>query len=65
MDDGTQTMLERAFQLARSGRFATIVEIKRALTADGFSLAQFTGRTLSRQLRMEIDQARGGNAPTE
>jgi hypothetical protein len=58
MDNGTQTTLERAFELARSGRFASAADIRRALAAEGYSLAQFTGRTLSRQLKAEIDSAR-------
>jgi hypothetical protein len=61
MDDGTQTPLERAFQLARSGRFAKVSEIKQALTAEGFSVAQLTGRLLSNQLRTAMDEAKARN----
>lgn len=63
MDDGTQTVLERAFELARSGRFANASDIKRALVAEGYSVAQFTGRTLTKQLRAAIDEARAQDEP--
>ena len=58
MDDGTQTTLERAFELARSGRFIKVAEIKRALVAEGFSVDQVTGRTLSRQLQVDIESSK-------
>jgi hypothetical protein len=51
MYDGTKTPLERAFEMARSGQFQRMVEIRRALAAEGFSVAQMTGGTLTRQLR--------------
>jgi hypothetical protein len=58
MDDGTKTVLERAFELAKSGRYANISDIKRALVGEGFSVAQLTGRTLSRQLSAAISKAK-------
>ncbi len=66
MDDGTQTALERAFELAGSGRFVRVGEIKRALAAEGFSVDQITGRILSRQLQDEINKSRAatGAEPT-
>jgi hypothetical protein len=67
MDQDT-TALERAFQLARSGDHRSIVEIKHRLRAEGYSDAQLTGATLSRQLRALIRSARkakaGSGAPT-
>ncbi len=51
------TALERAFQMARSGEYASIAEIKKQLQAEGFSAAQVTGRVLSRQLRELIKVA--------
>ena len=63
MDDGTKTVLERAFELARSGRFANASDVKRALAAEGYSVAQFTGRTLSQQLRAAIEKAKGREDP--
>ena len=61
MDDGTQTPLERAFELAQSGRFTTVSEIKQALAAEGFSVAQLTGGVLSKQLRTAMDEAKARN----
>jgi hypothetical protein len=62
MDDGTQTALERAFELAGSGRFIRVGEIRRALVAEGFSVDQITGRILSRQLQAEINKSRSAAA---
>jgi hypothetical protein len=51
------TSLERAFQMARSGRYASVAEIKKQLNLEGFSAAQVTGTALSRQLRELIRAA--------
>ena len=56
------TVLERAFQLARSGLCGSVSEIKERLKAEGYSLVQVTGPTLSRQLFALIRDAQG-NAP--
>ena len=56
MDDSI-TALERAFQLAKSGSCTSVPEIK--LIAEGYSVAQITGRVLSRQLKGLIKTARG------
>lgn len=45
------TVLERAFELAKSGKFASVEEIRRALASEGFWVDQLTGRTLRAQLR--------------
>jgi hypothetical protein len=50
--------LERAFVLARSGRFASIGEIKLRLQFEGYSIAQVTGPQLNAQLQACIDEAR-------
>jgi hypothetical protein len=57
------TVLERAFQLARSGVCSSVGDIRERLKAEGYSLAQLTGRTLSRQLFGLIQEARGEKAP--
>jgi arginine repressor len=57
-----ETALERAFQLARSGDHRSIDEIKRRLRTEGYSDAQITGATLSRQLRELIRSARNAKA---
>jgi hypothetical protein len=49
MDQNT-TALERAFDLAKSGSYASIADIRRQLHAEGYSTAQITGGALSRQL---------------
>jgi len=45
------TALERAFQLAESGKCSTVAEIRMALSHEGYSLSQIAGPTLLRQLR--------------
>lgn len=45
------TTLERAFELARSGEYQGVAELRAQLKAEGHSLAQLEGRTLARQLR--------------
>lgn len=54
------TAIERAFELARSGRYETCSEIKQVLVREGYSNAQITGPTLMRQLRELINSARQG-----
>ncbi len=49
MDIG-KTTLERAFELARSGRFGTVSELKLAVVAEGYDRKQLEGQALSRQL---------------
>ena len=43
--------VERAFQLAKTGRYSTVEEIKRDLKKEGYLSHYIEGRTLSRQLR--------------
>ena len=49
--------LERAFQLAQSGKYASVAEIKKQLSNEGFSVAQVTGMVLLKQLRELIRAA--------
>ncbi|SDH21767.1 hypothetical protein [Pelagibacterium luteolum] len=49
--DHNITALERAFELAKSGRYQTNSEIKKVLKSEGYSTAQVTGTVLMRQLR--------------
>lgn len=51
MNDGSKTVLERAFELARTGRFRTPTEIKHVVASEGYATAAFTGKLLNRQLR--------------
>lgn len=46
-----KTTLERAFELARSGRFETLSDLQRVLVAEGYALPQLTGPALFEQLR--------------
>jgi hypothetical protein len=45
------TTLERAFQLARSGKVKTVEEIRSALKREGFGRLDGAGPSLTRQLR--------------
>ena len=48
--DSRISQLERAFELARSGRCATVAEIKRKLREEGYLDDQVEGRLLFSQL---------------
>jgi hypothetical protein len=60
--DQTMTALERAFQLARSGRVAGLTDIITSLKRDGYSASQIEGPVLKRQLVDLIKAARAGGA---
>ena len=49
--------LERAFQLASSGKHISVVEIRRQLLKEGYSNNQVSGRLLMAQLRGLIQAA--------
>jgi pimeloyl-ACP methyl ester carboxylesterase len=51
--------VERAFQLAGSGRYASVPDIKKQMMAEGYSVAQITGGALLKQLLALITAARG------
>ena len=55
--DQNKTALERAFELARTGRYPTVELIRRAVSAEGYFKNQLEGRELSRQLREIIAAA--------
>ena len=56
--DHRMTTLERAFQLARSGRVAALTDIITSLKRDGYSSDQIEGPLLKRQLVDLIKAAR-------
>jgi hypothetical protein len=56
--DQRMTALERAFQLAKSGRVATLSDIITSLKRDGYSADQIDGPLLKRQLTDLIKAAR-------
>lgn len=60
--DPTVTALERAFQLARSGEYASVPDIKKRLSTEGYSAAQVTGGTLAKQLLALIREAQAKRA---
>lgn len=57
-DQGVKAV-ERAFQLANSGRYASISAIKKRLSAEGYPIDQIFGRSLLKQLNALIQAARG------
>jgi hypothetical protein len=56
--DHAASAIERAFQLARTGQYAAVEDLRRKLRAEGYSVATVTGPTLLRQLRELIKAAR-------
>lgn len=46
----TQTTLERAFELARTGKCRTVTEVRLKLRSEGFDVDQITGPQLLKQL---------------
>jgi hypothetical protein len=71
--DQNKTALERAFELARSGRFQTVTELKKVVSREGYQASQLEGSQLSRQLTALIresnpagpEQAASPAVPTE
>lgn len=58
---GNLELLERAFNIAKSGEAETVDELREKLQEDGASLIdldQFTGRALHRQLSEKIARSR-------
>lgn len=60
MPNGT-TALERAFELARSGRYENVGVLRAALKAEGYAYKQIEGPSLLRQLREIMNGAGVGN----
>ena len=58
------SVVERAFEIAKSGKVANTAELRKQLTAEGYTNnAQFlAGRTLSNQLTRMIAEARMAKA---
>jgi hypothetical protein len=51
------TVLERAFQLARSGHCISVEEINKRLSSEGYFTEQIDGKALRNQLRALILEA--------
>lgn len=62
--DQNVSALERAFQLADSGDYSTVADIKRRLLAEGYSDAPVEGYQLNKQLRALISKAKAKHPPT-
>ncbi len=52
------SVIERAFQLARSGRCSAVQDIRYRLKIEGYSDAQVTGMILLRQLKALMKASR-------
>ncbi len=57
--DKSVSVLERAFQLAKSGKYSTVTDIKKRLTVEGYSITKVTGGQLYKQLMALSKTARG------
>ena len=57
--DNQKSALERAFEIAKSGRCASVSDIRLQLSMEGYGLSQVTGTILFRQLRTLMKQSRG------
>jgi len=55
--DPEKTALERAFELAESGKAASIADVRRKLKSEGYSSDQLTCSVLA-QLRERIQKAK-------
>jgi hypothetical protein len=58
-----QSTLERAFELARSGRVSSVSELRTVLKQELHDVAQVQGRQLTRQLKDLILAARAQSSP--
>ena len=54
------SVLERAFELAKTGRFNSVSELQTALSAEGYVSSSVIGPALRRQLLTLIREANGG-----
>jgi hypothetical protein len=52
------TIIERAFELARSGKYTTVSELRDALQAKGFDPRRLQGPSLQKQLRQVCADAK-------
>jgi len=62
MDHHT-TELERAFQIAKSGRCGSLKDIRSQLRSEGYSTTRITGGTLAKQLQALIQAAQTPKGP--
>jgi hypothetical protein len=57
--------VERAFQLAKSGKYKGVSEIKQRLKAEGYALTQIQGPALLKQLNALAKHARADQTGSE
>jgi hypothetical protein len=55
-----KTAIERAFELAKSGKFRAVAKVRKALSREGYVDLQIAGPALLKQLRLFIVTARQG-----
>jgi hypothetical protein len=60
--DGSQSTLERAFELAKSGTVDSMAQLRAKIKAEGYAVAQIDGPTLGRQLRALITKSKADEA---
>lgn len=48
--DKDKTALERAFELARTGKFRSVTDLRNAINREGYAGSQIAGPALARQL---------------
>jgi len=60
MENSGITAVERAFELARSGQYGSLSDIRRQLRIEGHSQEQIQGVSLLSQIRGLIKRARPG-----
>lgn len=58
----TQTTLERAFELAQTGKCRTVTELRLKLRGEGFDVDQITGPKLLKQLNALLGSAQPDSA---
>lgn len=51
-----KSTLERAFEIAGSGRVATIEQLSHVLASEGYAVSMLMGPLLLKQLRKRIDE---------
>lgn len=57
-------ILERAYELARSGAYANVTAVKKALTAEGYNATyEIVGQSLIRSLLAACREANGARRP--
>lgn len=56
--DGRRTCIERAFDLAQSGKYDKAADIRETLKREGYNIAQIQGPAMQKQIRNLILSAK-------